>query len=163
MTGPAGDVLADPVAAVVAAVTAADQAVDQDTVRAAVERAGGGRARRRRLAAALAADPSLLTSGRSPAPTVIGDLLLELRAAGATGICPPRCAACDREVTSMQRHGQDWYCCVCVRGLSLRPCASCGRRRPVAGRDRPASRAVTVARTVTSATRWRFSPGSSPR
>jgi len=58
------------------------------------------------------ADPSLLTSGRSPAPTVVGDLLLALRAAGATGISPPRCAACDREVTSMQRHGRDWYCCV---------------------------------------------------
>ena len=136
MTAPAGDALTDPVAAVVAVVTAVDQAVDQDTVRAAVERAGGGRARRRRLAAALTADPSLLTSGRSPAPTVVGDLLLALRAAGATGISPPRCAACDREVTSMQRHGRDWYCCVCVRGLSLRTCASCGQQRPVASRDR---------------------------
>jgi hypothetical protein len=82
MTEPAGDVLTDPVAAVVAVVTAVDEAVDQDTVRAAVERAGGGRARRRRLAAALAADPSLLTSGRSPAPTVVGDLLLALRGRG---------------------------------------------------------------------------------
>ena len=88
MKEPARDALADPVAAVAAAVTAVDQAVDQDTVRAAVERAGGGRARRRRLAAALAADPSLLTSGRSPAPTVVGDLLLALRAAGATRILP---------------------------------------------------------------------------
>jgi hypothetical protein len=52
MTEPAGDALTDPVAAVVAVVTAADPAVDQDTVRAAVERASGGRARRRRLAAA---------------------------------------------------------------------------------------------------------------
>jgi len=136
MTGPAGDVLTDPVAAVVTVVTAVDPAVDQDTIRAAVGQAGGGRARRRRLAAALAADPSLLTSGRSPAPTVVGDLLLALRAAGATGISPPRCAACDREITSMQRHGPDWYCCACVRGLSLRPCASCGQRRPVASRDR---------------------------
>jgi hypothetical protein len=136
MTEPAGDALTDPVAAVVAVVTAVDQAVDQDTVRAAVERAGGGRARRRRLAAALTADPSLLTSGRSPAPTVVGDLLLALRAAGATGISPPRCAACDREVTSMQRHGPDWYCCVCVRRLALRTCASCGQQRPVASRDR---------------------------
>ena len=37
MTEPAGDLLADPVAAVVAAVTAVDPAVDQHTVRAAVE------------------------------------------------------------------------------------------------------------------------------
>ena len=136
MTEPAGDVFTDPVAAVVAVVTAVDPAVDQGTVRAAVERAGGGRARRRRLAAALAADPSLLTSGRSPAPAVVGDLLLTLRAAGAPGISPPRCAACGRELTSMQRHGQDWYCCVCVRRLALRTCASCGQRRPVASLDR---------------------------
>ena len=134
MTERAGDILTDPVAAVVAVVTAADPAVDQDTVRAAVERAGGGRARRRRLAAALAADPSLLTSGRSPAPTVVGDLLLALRAAGATGISPPRCAACDREVTSMQRHGQDWYCAAC--GQRAEPCAACGKVRPVFSRDR---------------------------
>jgi integrase len=135
VTEPGGDVLTDPVAAVVAVVTTVDPAVDRDTVRAAVEQAGG-RARRRRLAVALAADPSLLTSGRSPAPTVVGDLLLALRAAGATGISPPRCAGCDRGITSLQRHGQDWYCCVCVRRLSLRPCASCGQRRPVASRDR---------------------------
>jgi hypothetical protein len=75
-----------PVAAVVAVVTRVDPAVDQDTVRAAVERAGGGRAGRRHLAAALAAHPSLLTSGRSPAPTVVRDLLPALRAAGVTGI-----------------------------------------------------------------------------
>ena len=136
MTEPADGVLTDPVAAVMTVVTAVDPAVDQEMVRAAVEKAGGGRARRRRLAAALAADPTLLTSGRSPAPTVVGDLLLALRAAGATGISPPRCAACGREITSMQRHGQDWYCPVCVRRLSLRPCASCGQRRPAASRDR---------------------------
>jgi hypothetical protein len=135
VTEPGAGVLTDPVAAVVAVVTTVDPAIDQDTVRAAVEQAGG-RARRRRLAVALAADPSLLTSGRSPAPTVVGDLLLALRAAGGTGTSPPRCAACDREITSMQRHGQDWYCCVCVRRLALRPCASCGQRRPVASRDR---------------------------
>ena len=134
MTEP-GDVLTDPVAAVVAVVTTVDPAVDRDTVRAAVGQAGGP-ARRRRLAVALAADPSLLTSGRSPAPTVVGDLLLALRAAGAAGISPPRCAGCDREITSLQRHGQDWYCCVCVRRLAPRPCASCGQRRPVASRDR---------------------------
>ena len=41
MTEPAGDTLTDPVAAVVAVVTMVDPAVDQDTVRAAVQRAGG--------------------------------------------------------------------------------------------------------------------------
>ena len=61
----------------------------------------------------------------------------------------------------MQRHGQDWYCCACVGGWR------CGRAHLVASGappavTGPASRAVTGARTVTSATRWPFSPGSSP-
>ena len=136
MTQPGDDTLVDPIGTVVAVVTAVDATLDQDTVRQVVEQSSGGRAKRRRLAAALAGDTSVLTSGRSPAPTAVGDLLLALRAAGATGVSPPRCATCGRELASMQRHGQDWYCSVCVRQLSLRPCASCGQQRPVASRDR---------------------------
>ncbi len=136
MTQPGDDTLVDPIGTVVAVVTAVDATLDQDTVRQVVEQSSGGRAKRRRLAAALAGDTSVLTSGRSPAPTAVGDLLLALRAAGATGVSPPRCATCGRELALMQRHGQDWYCSVCVRQLSLRPCASCGQQRPVASRDR---------------------------
>jgi hypothetical protein len=135
MTESAGPGAADPAAAVVAVVTAAVPGAAPDVIRTAVEDSGG-RARRRRLAAALAADPSVLTTGRSPAPAVVADLLLALRAAGATAVSIPRCAACDREINSVQRRGQDWYCAVCVRGLSLRTCASCGRERPAASRDR---------------------------
>ncbi len=126
--------LADPAAVVVAAVTEVVPGLDPGMIRAAVEDSGG-RARRRRLAAALAADPSVLTTGRSPAPAVIAGLLLALRAAGAA-VSMPRCAACDQEITSVQRHGQDWYCAVCVRRLSLRTCAACGRERPAASRER---------------------------
>jgi integrase len=135
VTEPAGRAAADPAGAVVAAVTATVPGLDPGMIRAAVEDSGG-RARRRRLAAALAADPSVLTSGRSPAPPVVGDLLLALRTAGAAAISLPRCAACDREITSVQRHGRNWYCSVCVRRLSLRTCASCGRERPAVSRDR---------------------------
>jgi hypothetical protein len=82
----------------------------------------------------LATEPSVLHSGRSPAAKVVGDLLLALRAAGATGIAPPRCADCGREVTSMQRRADRWYCPPCF----VRPqvCAACGNERQVAFRDR---------------------------
>ncbi|MGH3790548.1 MAG: hypothetical protein ACRDQ9_07045 [Pseudonocardiaceae bacterium] len=115
-------------------VAAADPALDKEKIRRIAERVGGGRAKRRRLATALADDPAILTSGRSPAPKVVGDLLLALRAAGATGISPPWCADCGREITSMQRRGEDWYCSACF----ARPqaCSACGRQRHVAFRDR---------------------------
>ena len=133
MTTPA-EALADPVGTVVSLVSAADPALGHDLVRRVVEQVGGGRAKRRRLAAELAGNPSVLTTGRSPASKVAGDLMLALRAAGATGISPPWCAGCGRRVTSMQRRGEHWYCAPCF----VRPeaCAGCGNTRQVAFRDR---------------------------
>ncbi|MFJ1827902.1 hypothetical protein [Streptomyces sp. NPDC088178] len=46
----------------------------------------GGRAKSRRLAEALVMRPGVLTDGRSPAPRAVGDLLIELRKAGASAI-----------------------------------------------------------------------------
>jgi hypothetical protein len=131
-----GEALVDPIGCAVAAVVTVDSTLDASRVRQIVESVSGGRARRRRLAAALAVDASVLANGRSPAPKVVADLLVALRAAGAGGISLPRCATCARELTSVQRHGEDWYCSVCVRQLSLLACASCAQQRPVASRDR---------------------------
>ena len=58
----------------------------------------GGRAKRRKLAAALAGRPAVLADGRSPAPRVVGDLLIALRKAGATVISPPACAGCGKDL-----------------------------------------------------------------
>jgi len=80
----------------------------------------GGRAKRRKLAQELSARPAVLTDGRSPAPRVIGDLLIALRRAGATVISPPVCAGCGKSLRTMQRRGQDWYCGVC--GPRREPC-----------------------------------------
>jgi len=126
--------LLDPLAAAAAVVEAADPSLDGATVRQVLEEVAGGRAKRRRLALALAADASVLTTGRSPAPRVVGDLLLALRAAGSDAIAPPRCAGCDREITSMQRRGEEWFCSACF----TRPwvCAACGKERQVAFWDR---------------------------
>jgi hypothetical protein len=128
------EVLVDPIGAVVDLISKKDPVLDLETVRQIVEQVCGGRAKRRRLATALAADPSVLTTGRSPASKAVGDLLLALRAAGAAGISPPWCAECGREVTSMQRRGDDWYCSPCF----VRPqvCAGCGNTRKPTFRDR---------------------------
>ena len=133
MTAPA-EALADPVGTVVSLVTTADPALERDLVRRIVEQVGGGRSKRRRLAVELAGNPSVLTTGRSPASKAAGDLLLALRAAGATGISLPWCADCGHRVTSVQRRGGHWYCAPCY----VRPenCAGCGNTRQVAFRDR---------------------------
>lgn len=130
----ASDVLLDPLGAVTAAVAATDPGADAAMVRHVVEHVGGGRAKRRRLASAVTGDPSVLRTGRSPAPKVVGDLLLALRAAGATGISAPCCAGCDREIMSMQRRGEHWYCSPCF--VHPQVCAVCGQERQVAFRDR---------------------------
>lgn len=128
------DPLVDPVGVVAAAVSDADPGLDPATVRSVVERVGGGRAKRRRLAAGIAADASVLRTDRSPAPRVVGDLLLTLRAAGANGIAAPCCAGCGRDITSMQRRGDDWFCSPCFKRPQV--CAACGNERHVAFRDR---------------------------
>jgi len=128
------EALVDPIGTVVAVVTAVDPTLGQDTVREIVGQVSGGRAKRRRLATTLARDASVLTSGHSPAPRVVGDLLIALRAAGAIRISPPWCAACGRELTSMQRRGEDWYCSPCF--ARPQPCARCGQQRQVTFRDR---------------------------
>ena len=97
-------------------------------------RVAGGRAKRRRLARALLQRPLILTDGRSPAPRVAGDLLIALRHAGAVIISPPVCAGCGRQLRTLQRRGEDWYCGAC--GPSPEPCAGCGLSRPVCVRDR---------------------------
>ena len=94
----------------------------------------GGRAKRRKLAQALAERPSVLTDGRSPAPRAVGDLLIALRKAGARAVSPPACTGCGKDLRTMQRRGQDWYCGVC--GPVRLPCAACGNTRRVASRDR---------------------------
>jgi hypothetical protein len=133
VTAPA-EALTDPVGTVICLVTAADPALGHDLVRRIVGQVGGGRSKRRRLAVELAGNPAVLTTGRSPASKVAGELMLALRAAGATGISPPWCADCGRRVTSMQRRGEHWYCAPCY----VRPedCAGCGNTRQVAFRDR---------------------------
>lgn len=128
------DVLADPIAVVVDLVAGCESTLDRQVIHAAVTSMAGGRTKQRRLAQVLMDRPSLLVEGRSPAPRAVGDLLLALRTAGAGSISLPRCAGCGREITSMQRRGEDWYCSPCFR--QPESCAGCGQQRQVTFRDR---------------------------
>ncbi|HEV3295007.1 MAG TPA: hypothetical protein VG123_39010 [Streptosporangiaceae bacterium] len=134
MTAGLPDVLADPVGVIVALVAGAEPALSRTTVEDLVISIAGGRAKRRKLAGALAGRPAVLADGRSPAPRVVGDLLIALRKVGATVIAPPACAGCGKDLRTMQRRGQDWYCGVC--GPRRERCGACGSARPVTFRDR---------------------------
>jgi hypothetical protein len=128
------EVLADPIGVVTGLVARIEPQLGRAVIEEAVTSVAGGRAKRRKLARALAERPSVLTDGRSPAPRAVGDLLIALREAGARAVCPPACTACGKDLRTMQRRGQDWYCGVC--GPVRLPCAGCGTTRRVASRDR---------------------------
>lgn len=136
MTAPACPerAVSDPIGLIVDLVTAVEHDLTAEQIRTVVTAVGGGRAKSRRLATALAERPGVLADGRSPAPRAIGELLVGLREAGATTVSPPRCAECGKQLRTFHRRGQDWYCAVC--GPRPEPCAVCGHTRPVASRDR---------------------------
>ena len=129
------EVLADPIGVVVRLVARIEPQLGRAVIEEAVTSVAGGRAKRRKLAQARAGDrPSVLTDGRSPAPRAVGDLLIALRKAGARAVSPPACTECGKDLRTMQRRGQDWYCGVC--GPVRLPCAACGKTGRVASRDR---------------------------
>jgi len=130
VTADIGDVVADPAGVTVDLVVSAEPALDRAVVAAAVAGVAGGRAKRRRLAGALAARPAVLTDGRSPAPRVIGDLLIALRAAGVTVISPPACA--DEEIVALLgtcRSARDRLIVLLMARAGLRRGEVCGLRR----------------------------------
>lgn len=125
--------LSEPLCVVLDLINEAQPGLEAAVVADVVAAVAGGRAKRRRLAQALTERPEVLQDGRSPAPRVVGDLLIELRKAGAV-TSAPCCAGCGKHLRTMQRRGQDWYCSVC--GPRREPCAGCGKTRPVESRDR---------------------------
>ena len=113
MAPQAPGVLADPVGVVADLVAGIEFSLDRASIEDVVAGVAGGRVKRRRLARALLQRPAILTDGRSPAPRVAGNLLIALREAGAVIISPPVCARCGRQLRTLQRRGEDWYCGAC--------------------------------------------------
>lgn len=127
-------VLDDPIGVCVDLIMPRGPGLNPAEVTKVVVRVAGGRAKRRKLAKALLDNPAVLSNGRSPALRAVGDLLIALRAAGAVGIAAPACAECGKDLRTLQRYGQDWYCSVCTP--ARHPCASCGKTGRVATRNR---------------------------
>ena len=134
MTAGIPDALADPVSVIVAMISGIEPALEPAVVEQVVISVAGGRAKRRKLAQALASRPAILTDGRSPAPRAAGDLLVALRKAGAGAVSAPACAGCGKELRSLQRRGEDWFCSAC--GPKREPCSGCGKIRVIHLRDR---------------------------
>lgn len=134
MTTGIPEVLTDPASVAVSLITGIEPGLGRAAAQEAVTRVADGRAKRRKLAQAMTRRPAVLTDGRSPAPRVVGDLLIALRQAGAVVISPPVCVRCGKPLRTLQRRGEDWYCSVCIR----RPgrCSACGRERVITSRDR---------------------------
>ncbi|MHB8296799.1 MAG: hypothetical protein ACYDH5_19760 [Acidimicrobiales bacterium] len=117
----------DPASAVVEMVTSACPQLEAQEIAEAVTSVAPTRTVLRRLAQGLAARPAVLDDGRSPAPKVVGQLLLELRRRGAT-VAAPVCAGCKEQLSVLFRRGEDWMCHSCYRPRVA--CSSCGRSRP---------------------------------
>jgi hypothetical protein len=126
--------VSDPIGLITDLVAVIEQRCTPEQIRTVATAVAGGRAKSRRLAAALAQRPDVLVDGRSPAPRVVGDLLLALREAGATAVAPPCCAACGKHLRTFLRRGQNWYCSVCQQHTE--PCTACGNTRRIHSRDR---------------------------
>jgi hypothetical protein len=124
----------DPIGLVVDLVSAVEDQLTPEQIGTVATAVAGGRAKSRRLAAALLERPGVLVDGRSPAPRAVGDLLLALREAGATAVAPPCCAGCGKHLRTFLRRGQDWYCSVCQQHTEA--CVACGNTRQVHSRDR---------------------------
>jgi hypothetical protein len=113
-----------PAGVVVGLVTDVEPDLDPAMITDVVALVAAGRAKRRRLAQALLDRPAVLADGRSPAPRVVGDLLIALRKAGADSVSPPVCATCGKRLRTLQRRGEDWYCGVCGPHRNLAPAAA---------------------------------------
>jgi len=127
-------VVSDPIGLIVDLVAAIEQRFPPEQIRTVATAVAGGRAKSRRLAAALAERPGVLVDGRSPAPRAVGELLLALREAGATAVAPPCCAQCAKGLRTFLRRGQNWYCSVCEQPVGQ--CAGCGNTKRISSRDR---------------------------
>jgi hypothetical protein len=117
---------------VVEAAAAADRSLPWPVIKAAVEAAAPTRLAMSRLAAALAADPGALASG---APPLAGRLAAELIARGSTALTPPACAVCGRTGKPLFRDTGGGVCQRCRNWQLAAACTSCGKVKPVSGRD----------------------------
>lgn len=118
---------------VILAVLATDPALTPAQVQAAMTAVANHPAALRSLVEAFTADPGALAVG---APPAVGQLVLALRAGGATALPVPVCVRCAREGRPLTRSAAGkGICSSCRRRELAAACARCGVIKPVAGRD----------------------------
>jgi hypothetical protein len=112
---------------------AAEGSLPRPVIEAAVETVAPSGQALRQLALALAADPGALAKG---APPVAGKLAAELIARGSATLPVPACAVCGRTGKPLTRGDRGAGVCQrCRTWQRARPCAACGKVKPVTGRD----------------------------
>jgi hypothetical protein len=104
VTATVEEVLADPVGLIVRLVSNVEKHLEPDRIRSVVCTLVRTRAGRRNLAQALHDDPSLLRTGKPPAPFRVAKLLMALHEAGAQDTALPRCGECGRPPLRRQPH-----------------------------------------------------------
>ncbi|MEU5105199.1 site-specific integrase [Streptomyces sp. NPDC021354] len=135
MTENSEEVLADPVGMIVRMVSNVEKHLDAERVRDIVCTLVRSRAGRRNLAQALHDNPSLLRTGKPPAPFRAAKLLMALHEAGAQDTALPRCGECGRPRPYVgSRSGGRWGCSPCFDKPAA--CAGCHQQRRVVSRDR---------------------------
>ena len=117
---------------VVGLVAAAEPSLPLPLIEAAVDAVVTSPAVLRELTAALAADPAALARGTPPAA---GRLTSELIARGSATLAVPACAGCGRTGKPLFRGDGGGVCQRCRTWQLASACASCGKIKPVAGRD----------------------------
>jgi hypothetical protein len=149
-----GEVRPEPLDELVDILCRVETSLARAVIRAVAVSVVQQRARQRRLAAELTAAPDVLSTGKSPAPIIVGKLLLALKQAGAQQLAAPVCRQCGRQLRILTFARRDWGCFGCVGTSGTRaPCAKCGQEQEVRGRDllgRPYCSRCYVADDVTA-------------
>ena len=118
--------------ALVRQVIAAEGSLPASEVAAAVDTVVTSPAVLRDLAAALAADPGMLSHG---APPVAGRLVADLIARGSATLTAPACTRCGRAGKPLTRTEAGAMCKPCAARRLTAACAHCGEVKPAASRD----------------------------
>jgi hypothetical protein len=130
VTEPAGAAprfLLEPETVIVEAVCAVEPGMDPREVARVVRLVLATRTLQRRVARALAADPTLLVSGESGGPPRLAALIRALRQAGARSLAVPCCATCRREVALVGLSSDGRRICSTCQGRANRTLVACSR------------------------------------
>lgn len=145
--------LISPRAVIIDVTTDADPQLDPAAIGAAVDLVADTRAKQRRLAQALEADPKLLVSGEPDGPLLVELLVRALQQAGSKRVVLPSCANCGRQKTLPELNSEKRRICLGCATYArsvVSPCGQCGQRRRLIHRGLDGARVCKSCREVNS-------------